>query len=68
MYYLQLWNGDVCLLKVMQLERHWPSHGWQDGLLLLEKQLVHLNGDVASLVGEFEWPSVSKVERQELND
>lgn len=28
----------------------------------------HLNGDVASVVGEFEWPGVSKVERQELND
>lgn len=38
-YYLQVRNGYVFLLKVMQLERHWPSHGWQDGLLL-EKQLV----------------------------
>lgn len=67
-YYLQAWSGDVVLLKVMQLERHCPSHGWQDGLLLLEKQLVHLNGDVASVVGEFEWPGVSKVGQQELND
>lgn len=39
-YYLQVWNGDAVHLKVMQLEHHWSSHGWQDGLLLLAKQLV----------------------------
>jgi hypothetical protein len=39
-YYLQAWNDDAFLLNVLQLELHGPSHGWWDGLLMLETLLV----------------------------
>lgn len=40
-YYLQAWNDDAFLLNVLQLELHGPSHGWWDGLLILETLLVY---------------------------